>query len=81
MRLQAGFEPIDWKPMQSIGKGVREIRIHARNEYRVIYVAKIKNTIHILHSFEKKTQKTSKLDIDLAKNRYQALQQQLRGEQ
>jgi phage-related protein len=67
------------RPSKSIGKGVREIRIHARNEYRVIYVAKIKNTIHILHAFEKKTQKTSKLDINLAKNRYQDLQQQLRG--
>ena len=80
MRLQARVEPVDWKPMQSIGKGVREIRIHTRNEYRVIYIAKIKHMIHRLHVFEKKTQKTSKLDINLAKSRYQTLQKRLRGE-
>jgi phage-related protein len=81
MRLQVGFEPIDWKPMQSIGKGVREIRVvHTKKEYRVIYVARIRNTIHVLHVFEKKTEKTAKLDIDLVKNRYRALHQRLRGE-
>jgi phage-related protein len=26
--VQRGLEPSDWKPMASIGTGVREIRIH-----------------------------------------------------
>ncbi len=26
-RVQRGLEPTDWKPMTSIGQGVREIRI------------------------------------------------------
>ena len=26
-RLQRGYDPEDWKPMPSVGKGVREVRI------------------------------------------------------
>ena len=38
-KIQRGYEPQDWKPMASIGKGVKELRIHCENEYRVIYLA------------------------------------------
>jgi phage-related protein len=38
--VQLGFEPSDWKPMSSIGQGVKEIRIHVEGEFRVIYIAK-----------------------------------------
>ena len=67
---QRGEEPADWKPMASIGNGVREICIHCGNEYRVIYLVQQEEGIYILHSFVKKTQKTSKKDLDLAKKRY-----------
>ena len=33
--LQSGLEPSDWKPMQVIGPGVNEIRIHVLGEWRV----------------------------------------------
>jgi len=26
-KVQAGFDPADWKPMNTVGQGVREIRI------------------------------------------------------
>jgi phage-related protein len=68
--LQDGFEPRDWKPIQSVGPGAKEIRIHALGEWRVIYVAKIRDAIYVLHAFQKKTQKTSQRDIDLARKRY-----------
>lgn len=69
-RVQRGKDPDDWKPMKAIGKSVREIRIReASGIYRVIYLAKIKNTVHVIHAFQKKGQKTSKLDIDLARKR------------
>ncbi len=55
MRVQSGCDPMDWKPMSSIGKGVREIRGHIENEYRVLYMANIGNEIHVLHTFIKKT--------------------------
>ncbi len=70
MRVQAGCDPMDWKPMSSIGRGVREIRVHVENEYRVLYMANIGNEIHVLHTFIKKTQKTSKKDIAIAKKRH-----------
>lgn len=55
--------------MPSVGAGVREIRIHKENEYRVMYVAHIGNQVYVLHAFVKKTQQTAKKDIDLAKRR------------
>jgi len=68
--VQNGFNPGDWKPMQSIGSGVKEIRIHVLGEWRVIYVAKFSDAIYVLHAFKKKSQKTSRQDIDLARQRY-----------
>jgi len=67
-RIQHGVDPIDWKPMPSIGSGVREIRINHAGQYRVIYVAKFADAVYVLHTFQKKTKKTRKQDIDAAKN-------------
>ncbi len=66
-RVQRGYDPTDWKPMPSIGAGVREIRIQEQGQYRVIYITKLEDAIHVLHAFQKKTQKTRKQDIDAAK--------------
>lgn len=71
--IQRGHEPSDWKPMKSIGAGVREIRIHVLGEWRIIYVAKLSDAIYILHSFQKKTQKTRQEDIELARKRYRQI--------
>jgi phage-related protein len=71
--VQQGLEPLDWKPMPSIGPGVREIRIHTEVEHRVCYVAKFTDAIYVLHAFEKRTRKTSQHDVKLARQRYQAL--------
>jgi len=60
--------------MNTIGVGVREIRIHAGNEYRVIYVAKFTEAIYVLHAFVKKTARTSKRDITLAMERFKQLE-------
>ena len=72
-RVQLGKQPEDWKSMPSIGIGVNEIRVHAENEYRVIYMAKFSEAIYVLHAFSKKTRQTSKRDIELAKQRYREL--------
>jgi len=58
-----------------VGSGVREIRIHRDGQYRVIYVAKIDNAIHVLHAFQKKTQKTRKQDVEIAKRRLKAIKE------
>ena len=72
-KIQRGQEPTDWKPMTSIGQGVKEIRIHCDNEYRVIYLAQKDEGIYVLHSFVKKTQKTSSKDLELAKKRFKQI--------
>ncbi len=61
--------------MRSIGAGTCEIRVHAENEYRVIYVAKFAETLYVLHAFTKKTPATSLDDVRLAKRRYQEMEQ------
>lgn len=39
-QVQRGREPDDWKPMSTLGKGVKEIRIRdATGAFRLIYVA------------------------------------------
>ena len=68
-RVQIGRQPSDWKPMSTVGRGVREIRIHYEGQYRVIYVAKIDDAVYVLHAFRKKTQKTRKQDIEIARQR------------
>ena len=72
-QIQEGLEPADWKPMSTIGSGVREIRVHTALEHRVCYIAKFEEAIYVLHAFEKRTRKTSQRDLDLARQRYQAL--------
>lgn len=73
-QLQQGGEPDDWKPMTTVGQGVREIRIRDQTgAFRVIYIAKFANTLYVLHCFQKKTQKTGRTDLDLAAKRYRDL--------
>ena len=73
-RIQNGLLPDDFKPMTSVGSAVAEIRIwDEAGTFRVIYVAKFENAVYVLHCFQKKTQKTSKKDIDLAAKRYKDL--------
>ncbi len=69
-RVQFGLDPSDWKPMPTIGCGIREIRIRqSQDQYRVIYVAKFGDAVYVLHAFQKKTQKTRKQDIEIARRR------------
>ncbi len=73
-RVQEGRDPVDWKPMPSVGRGVREIRVSDRpGEFRVLYVARVEDAIYVLHAFHKKTQKTAQRDLDLAATRYRQI--------
>jgi phage-related protein len=80
LRVQQGLEPNDWKPMASIGAGVQEIRVHTEAEHRVCYVARFVEGIYVLHAFEKRTKKTSRSDIELARSRYRDLLEHRRKE-
>jgi phage-related protein len=68
--VQRGDNPDDWKPVNTIGKGVKEIRIRKDSgHYRVIYLERLKDAVYVLHAFRKKTQKIRKMDIHLARKR------------
>ena len=72
-RVQQGLDPDDWKPMQTIGPGVREIRIHVAGAHRVFYVATRPEAIYVLHAFEKRTQKSSAQDVRIGRDRFRTL--------
>lgn len=69
-KVQHGLPPDDFKPMKTIGAGVVELRIRDENgAFRVVYVAKFESAVYVLHCFQKKTPKTDKRDIELARQR------------
>ncbi len=74
MRVQFGGEPINFKPMPTVGTGAHEIRVRDRSgAYRAIYVAKFEAAVYVLYAFQKKSQQTAKADIELAKARYRMI--------
>lgn len=69
-KVQNGFFPDDFKPLKTVGKGVYEIRTRSSDGiYRTLYIASFDDFVYVLHAFKKKTQKTSKLDLEVAKKR------------
>ena len=74
-RVQRGLDPDDWKPLPSVGPGVREIRVRDRSGgFRVIYLATFPQAVFVLNAFQKKTQKTPWFEIRLAAERLRQLQ-------
>jgi phage-related protein len=71
--IQRGEDPSDFKPMPTVGRGVYEIRIKTEDAYRIFYVAKFAEAIYVLHAFQKKTQKTTKQDIEMGQQHYQQM--------
>jgi phage-related protein len=59
--------------MPSVAQGVYEIRVHAEGEYRVLYVASFADGVYVLHAFEKRSQRTRRHDIELARTRYREI--------
>ncbi len=79
-QIQNGRLPrCEHRPMPSVGKGVWELKDgDARTWYRVMYLARIENAIHVLHCFEKDSRTTSRRDIATAKARLSEVKQRLR---
>ena len=72
--VQTGRQPADFKPLPDVGPGAHEIRVREDSgSFRVIYVAKFKDAVYLLHAFQKKTRKTSRMDIELASRRYRMI--------
>ena len=72
--VQCGLQPRDWKPMTTVGTGVKEIRVsEAAAIFRAVYLAARPEAVYVLHCFQKKTRKTARQDIELAQRRLKAL--------
>ena len=77
--VQMGRRAEDFKPMPSIGIGVEEIRIREESgAFRVVYTARREEAVYVLHAFQKKTQATTRRDIQVARNRFEQL---MRGQE
>ena len=64
--------------MNTAGRGAKEIRIRDEaGAFRVLYLAKFADAVYVLHCFQKKTEKTSKADVELAAKRYRELLKEL----
>ena len=78
-KVQRGMEPDNWKPVKTVGAGAREIRIRDEaGAFRVIYVASLSDAVYVLHAFQKKTEKTAKGAIELARKRFNDLMRKQR---
>lgn len=74
IRVQFGGEPMNFKPMTTVGAGVYEIRVRdASGAYRAIYDAKFATAVYVLHAFQKKSRQTAKRDVELSKARYKLI--------
>jgi len=72
--VQEGVDPDDWKPMSTVGSGVREIRVReSSGAFRCIYLATRPEGLYVLHCFQKKTQRTSRSDLELAAKRFRSI--------
>ena len=72
--LQQGQQPTDYRPMSSIGPGVFELRDQdERAWYRVIYLSRIHDVVHVLHCFEKRSRETPTKEINTARQRLKAV--------
>ncbi len=73
-KVQKGEQPDEYKPMPEIGSGVTEVIVDTSDGwFRVMYVAKFEEAVYVLHAFQKKSNKTTQGDKDVAKRRYSAV--------
>jgi len=69
------------RSMKSIGPGVYELKdADERTWYRVIYLARIGDIIHVLHCFEKDSRKTDRRDLEIARQRFKIVKQRMQKE-
>ena len=76
-RVQTGEMPADFKSMPSVGHGVYEIRVHLKDEYRVLYIANILDLVVALHCFIKKSQQTPDREIKAARKQLKQVLEEL----
>jgi phage-related protein len=64
---------MDFKPLNNLGKninGVIELIINGSPAFRVVYVAKFKDKVHLLHAFTKTTNGVDRKAMEVVVKRY-----------
>ena len=73
-RVQRGLLPENWKPLKTVGPGVKEIKVRDEaGAFRVLYVASFPEALYVLHAFQKKTPRMAKGDLEVARMRFRSL--------
>jgi phage-related protein len=73
-QLQQGQKPSDYRPLPSIATGIFELRDQdERAWYRLIYLSRRGDVIHVLHCFEKKGREMPRREFETAKERLKAM--------
>jgi phage-related protein len=72
-QVQQGLKPSNWRSMPSVGHDVVELRIQVGGAFRICYVA-FEEAIYVLHAFQKRSRRTSRVDLELARTRLRELQ-------
>lgn len=76
--LQQGQQPTDYRAMSSVGPGAFELRDQdERAWYRVIYLSRVRDVIHVLHCFEKRSRETPRKEINMARQRLKAVRERM----
>jgi len=79
--LQQRERPTDYRPITSIGPGVFELRDQdERAWYRVIYLSRVRDVIHVLHCFEKRSRETPMREIRTARQRLKGVRTRMAQE-
>ena len=72
--LQSGARPIHARPLKTVGRGVWEIKVREKEgQFRVVYLVRRRDRIYVLNAFQKKTRRTPKQEIELAKKRFKEI--------
>jgi len=80
-QLRRGERPRDYRPLSSVGTGVFELRDQdERAWYRLVYLARTDDVIHVLHCFEKKSRAMPRRDFETARRRLGIVRARLAGE-
>lgn len=71
---RGGVMPSTEEAQEPLKKMVEGLRVRDESgAFRVVYTARLAAAVYVLHAFQKKTQATSKHDIEVAEARYSEL--------
>jgi phage-related protein len=80
-QLQQGERPTDYRPLPAIATGVFELRDQdERAWYRVVYLSRTNDVIHVLRCFEKKGREMPRREFEAVKRRLKAVKARLAEE-